>query len=296
MNPLKFMRELAVASHYRRKPGAALRYAYAKWKYFRFRQNDPLQFLNDLGLDLKRSLRGFDSWRPQLERVIASVQSDDGCQGGISLADGIILYGLARALRPEYVIETGVAAGVSTSFLGAALIENGGGRLFSIELPASKTLPAALADGSRYVWQDNGVGWAIPEEIKLGIAGRHHLILQDVRSALPDLLKSIPQVDLFFHDDLHTPDHMMWEYELVWPRLSAEGILVSDDVNYGWLEFCKKLGRTNTALLNVDRLCALRKTETRQTPKTESLAAVENFKLGDPPSPASPIARKGSQP
>ena len=121
MNPLKFIRELARASHYRRKPGAALQYAYAKWQYFRFRQNDPLQFLKGLGVDPWRAMLGFDAWRPRLERVIASVQTDDGRQGGISLADGIILYGLARALRPEYVIETGVAAGVSTSSASCSL-------------------------------------------------------------------------------------------------------------------------------------------------------------------------------
>jgi predicted O-methyltransferase YrrM len=296
MNPLKFMRELAGASHYRSKPGAALRYAYAKWMYFRFRQHDPLQFLSGLGIDPKQSLLGFDTWRPKLEQLVASIRSDDGRQGGIGLADGIILYGLARALRPEYVIETGVAAGVSTSFLGAALIENGGGQLFSIELPASKTLPDALADGSRYIWQDSGVGWAIPEEIKFGLAKRHQLILQDVRTALPYLLKTIPHVDLFFHDDLHTPDHMIWEYEMVWPRLSAGGILVSDDANYGWIEFCKKLGRRNAAFNNVDRLCGLRKTELPAVSALESVSTVKSTQLGEQPTAGTPTAYNGNQP
>jgi len=261
MDPLKFIREVAGASHYRSSPRATLQYAYAKWVYFRHRESSPEKFLEDLGFDATRALRGFETWRAELELVIASVQTGDGCQGGISLTDGKILYGLARALRPEYVVETGVAAGVSTSFLGAALVENGHGEIFSIELPPNETQALALADGSRYTWQERGVGWSIPESIKRVLGERHHLILRDVRLALPEILREIPHVDLFFHDDLHTPDHMLWEYETVWPKLSPGAVLVSDDVNYGWIEFCKRARRDSSAFRNVDRLCALRKSD-----------------------------------
>ncbi len=135
----------------------------------------------------------------------------------------MILYGLARALKPEYVVETGIAAGVSTSFLGAALIENGRGGLFSIELPRVERGQRVLADGSVYSWHGNGVGWAIPHDVRRGLENRHRIILQDVRHALPELLEELPCVDLFFHDDLHTPDHMLWEYEAVWAKLSPRG-------------------------------------------------------------------------
>jgi hypothetical protein len=130
--------------------------------------------------------------------------------------------------------------------------------LFSIELPPSGNL-LAHNDGSVYAWQERGVGWAIPEEIKLALGDRHQLILQDVRRALPELLNALPCVDIFFHDDLHTPDHMLWEYEFVWPKLRPGGVLASDDVNHGWIAFCNSQGRNGTAFNNVDRLCALRK-------------------------------------
>jgi predicted O-methyltransferase YrrM len=64
------------------------------------------------------------------------VRAAPGQQGGIGPEDGRLLYGIVRALRPENVSETGVAAGVSNVFLNAALVENGRGRLFSIELPS----------------------------------------------------------------------------------------------------------------------------------------------------------------
>jgi hypothetical protein len=259
MSLTKFANEVTQAPHYRANPIATLQYAYAKWIFRRFRQASPLKFLQGLGINVDVAMLGFSKWRARLEGVVSAVQNGKDGQGGISFNDGLILYGLTSALRPAYVVETGVAAGVSTCFFGAALIENGTGRLFSIELPADTGGRRTLPDGSSYTWHDRGVGWAIPEEIRGGLGSRHRLILQDVRSALPDLLQRIPRVDIFFHDDMHTPDHMLWEYEMVWPKLSPRGVLVSDDANHGWIKFCVERGRDGTAFHNVDRLCALRK-------------------------------------
>jgi|ERR1035438_8222465 hypothetical protein len=255
----RFAREVSRASHYRRRPLAALRYAYAKWVFRRFRQKSPTKFLHDLGVDVDLAFLGFSTWRSRLERVVSAVRDGRDGQGGISFDDGMVLYGLARALSPDYVVETGIAAGVSTAFFGAALIENGHGRLYSIELPAGATNGRVLEDGSLYTWQEGGVGWAIPGEIRRLLAGRHRIILQDVRSALPELLLELPYVDLFFHDDLHTPDHMLWEYQAAWAKLSPRGVLVSDDVNHGWIRFCDRQGCDGRAFHNIDRLCGLRK-------------------------------------
>jgi Methyltransferase domain len=258
-NLAKFAFEVSRAPHYRVRPIAALRYAYAKWIFRRFRQTSPLRFLQSLGIDVELALLGFGKWRPRLEGVVAEVRDATDGQGGVSFDDGMILYGLARALKPECVVETGIAAGVSTSFFGAAMIENGCGTLFSIELPPAEQNSRALADGSVYSWHGHGVGWAIPGEIRRALEGRHRVILQDVRLALPELLRELPHVNLFFHDDLHTPDHMFWEYQAVWAKLSPRGVLVSDDANHGWIKFCAGQGCDGAALRNVDRLCALRK-------------------------------------
>jgi hypothetical protein len=259
MGLTKFVREVMDAPHYRKKPGATLRYAYAKWVFHRFRQKDPRLFLAGVGIDVDEALDGFEQWRSRLERVVSTVRDASDGQGGISLEDGMVLYGLTRALGPEYVVETGVAAGVSTSFFGAALMDNGHGKLFSIELPPANHQRIRLEDGSIYAWQNHGLGWAMPEEIARSLGDLHELILQDVRTGLPELLRRIPHVDLFFHDDLHTPDHMLWEYALVWPKVRPGGVLVSDDVNHGWIKFCNRQGLNGLAFSNIDRLCALRK-------------------------------------
>jgi hypothetical protein len=266
MHLTRFAQEVSRASHYRRRPMAALRYAYAKWVFRRYRQTSPAKFLQGLGIDVDLAFLGFSKWRSRLEGVVSAVQRANDGQGGISLDDGKILYGLARALKPQDVIETGVAAGVSTSFFGAALVENGRGRLYSIELPPRVGGQRALADGSLYAWQERGVGWAIPDEIRSTLGDRHRVILEDARTALPELLGQLPRVDIFFHDDLHTPDHMYWEYEAVWAKLSPLGVLVSDDANHGWIRFCDEHGLNEKAFHNIDRLCALRKAAHREWP------------------------------
>jgi predicted O-methyltransferase YrrM len=259
MDLIRFFTQELTAPHYRASPLAALRLVYAKWCLRRSRIADPLEFLARMGVDVKIALCGFDRWQPVLEDALTRIQRAGEGQGGIDIKDGVILYGLARATQPEYVIETGVAAGISTSFLSAAMIENGHGQLFSIELPSTGGNEMAMVDGSHYNWQEHGVAWAIPEAIKAGLQGRHTLILKDVREALPQVLAQIPYVNLFFHDDLHTPDHMLWEYETIWPKLCPGGILLSDDANYGWVQFCRKRRFEREALGNVDRLCGVRK-------------------------------------
>jgi hypothetical protein len=85
------------------------------------------------------------------------------------------------------------------------------------------------------------------------------LILDDVRKVLPKLLSDLPHVDVFFHDDLHLPDHMFWEYESVWPRLREGGVLASHDVNMGWIRFCREYNLPGEKLVNLNRLCAAQK-------------------------------------
>jgi hypothetical protein len=256
-----FLKTIATAPYYRKHRLDALRECSAALHFRRHRLYEPATFLAELGIDPPTAFAGYERWRPLLEGAIAAVtQEGNGRQGGCSLEDGMILYGLARALKPQVVIETGVAAGVSTSFLGAAMVENRRGSLYSLELPApAQSTGATHDDGAVFDWPDKGVGWAIPAEIRHRLRDRHLLILEDVRTALPRLLARCPSVDLYFHDDLHTPDHMRWQYELVWPHIAPGGVLASDDANIGWIDFCKRVGLRGRMFANVQRLTAVRK-------------------------------------
>jgi hypothetical protein len=136
----------------------------------RFRVGDPFEFLAKMGIDPQAAMQGFDRRRKILEAAQAGIERGIVEQGGIGWKDGVILFGLARAIQPEYIVDTGVAAGMSTSFLGAALIENGCGRLYSIELPVTATDELYLSDGSHYTWQQRSVGSAMPESIRSELA------------------------------------------------------------------------------------------------------------------------------
>jgi hypothetical protein len=249
-------RELWGSSYYRSRPLAAAQLLYARWRLSRAQPSpaEPVRFLEALGIRSDDAWEGLERWGATLDRVVRLSEREDDAVG-IASTEGKVLYGLVRACRPEYVVETGVATGVSTSFISAALIENGFGRLYSIDLPPGGGVARPHADGSRSPVK--GPGWGIPADIRSAIQGRHEMILEDVRTALPSLLSRLPRVDLFLHDDLHTPDHMLWEYRLVWPHLRTGGVLASDDVNFAWIKFCRDLGMIGD--LNLQRLGVLLK-------------------------------------
>ena len=50
-------------------------------------------------------------------------------------AEATTLYALCRKLKPDVVVETGVASGVSSSYILCALHENEHGQLYSIDVP-----------------------------------------------------------------------------------------------------------------------------------------------------------------
>lgn len=123
-------------------------------------------------------------------------------------------YLACRLIKPKTVVETGVAYGISSAFILAAMEENGRGELHSVDLPP-------LRRGARRFH-----GIAVPEESKR----RWNFHRGSSRRILPSLLRQLGTVDLFLHDSLHTRRNMLFEFEAVWPALRPGGILLADDV------------------------------------------------------------------
>lgn len=143
---------------------------------------------------------------------------------------GEILYVAVRIMKPSLVVETGVAAGLSTTCILAALDRNGQGELHSIDLPDyEKTyFPSLGLDPVAILPKNRAPGFLVPEEL----SARWHLHLGDTRKILPSLLGNLDQIALFLHDSEHTFDTMMFEYDTVWPHLPPGGLLLSDDVDW----------------------------------------------------------------
>lgn len=140
-------------------------------------------------------------------------------------------YALIRELKPDRIIETGTAAGSSTSIMLAALHANNCGELVSIDLPAEK--------GKR------GMGWSLPEGEQAGFLipdeyrRRWNLRVGDAKDLLVPAFRE-KRCDIFIHDSLHEYGHMMWEYVSALLNMETGGIIISDDIveNRGvWWKF-----------------------------------------------------------
>ena len=135
----------------------------------------------------------------------------------------LFLYALCKIIKPKIIVETGVAYGLSTSYILQALYENKSGTLYSID---SEFKP----------WESElMIGSAIPDELKT------HWKFVNGSSAkkLKGVLESVGKIDIFLHDSMHTYKNMIFEFESAWPHIKNNGFLLSDDIleNNSFLEF-----------------------------------------------------------
>jgi hypothetical protein len=144
------------------------------------------------------------------------------------LPEAAELYAIVRAVKPQVMVETGVASGLSSAHILRALDRNGIGTLHSIDLPN-------VQEGS-VLPQGRTSGWIVPASLR----GRWKLQLGDSWVLLPELLGSLERVDVFMHDSDHSYEGMMFEFEQAYPKLTPGGLLLSDDTHLhaAWDDFC----------------------------------------------------------
>ena len=133
---------------------------------------------------------------------------------------------LVRHLNATKVVETGVAHGVTSRFILEALARNGGGHLWSIDLPLP--LNPEL---------HNEIGFAVGDAMQ---KRSWSYIRGSSRQRLPGLLKQTGVIDLFVHDSHHTAENVLFELRLAWQALRPGGAVVVDDIdlNEGFRHFC----------------------------------------------------------
>lgn len=139
----------------------------------------------------------------------------------------VSLYILTRLLKPEKVVETGVAKGASTQAILKAMKDNNFGHLWSIELQVE----GYCTDGQVHMSETTA------EFVSDDLKDRWTLVLGDSKIELPKLLKKIGRVNLFIHDSLHTYEHMLMEFKAALPY---SNIIFSDDIfwNHAFMEAC----------------------------------------------------------
>jgi predicted O-methyltransferase YrrM len=159
--------------------------------------------------------------------------------GGSTSYKEALLYWLTLLMRPKLVVETGVAQGISSTFILAALDINGTGKLISVDLPRrTAVLPFHRGEKRDLVHVREGLdpGWIVPESFR----SRWELRIGRSSEVLPTLGDGTLQ--LFLHDSLHTYENMSFEYEWAWRRLDHGGVLVSDDIgwNHAFRDFMRR--------------------------------------------------------
>ena len=144
--------------------------------------------------------------------------------GDLSL--GRICYSICRLLNPEVVVETGVAYGVTTSYILKALDMNNKGMLYSIDLPP-------LGKNA-----DSFVGYLVPNNLK----SRWILYRGTSKRVLPNLLPILNSVDVFVHDSLHTYWNIRRELKMITPYLSRPSAVIADDIhgNRAFMEWIER--------------------------------------------------------
>ena len=153
---------------------------------------------------------------------------------GIDETSGFFLYLICKILKPEKIVETGVAYGLGSAYILQALHENKKGMLYSID----------------YVfrpWESKSmIGALIPDNLR----DRWKLIYGPSSRKLKNLLVSLGSVDIFFHDSLHTFDNMTFEFNTAWPFIKKDGFLLSDDIagNDAFYNFYSKMNLRSYAL------------------------------------------------
>jgi Methyltransferase domain len=144
--------------------------------------------------------------------------------------------------RPDVVIETGVAHGVTSQIVLEALGRNGRGHLWSIDLPhpldrrLHKETGAAVTDACRERWS---------------------YLEGSSRQRLPALTAETGRVHLFIHDSLHTARNMLFEAEQAASVMAAGAVLLVDDIGShdGFVTFARKHPEFRTIVCpSADRL------------------------------------------
>ena len=157
-----------------------------------------------------------------------------------------LVYALVRFLGLQIVIETGVANGLSTGHILAALAANGSGHLYSIDYPPLDP------------FQRKGIGILVPNRLRF----RWNLRLDDSVRGLRRILRRGIRADLFLHDGEHTYLQMLREFSHIFPSLSPRGILLADDStgNSAFSDFARHMESTEGATWGImGRLGVLRK-------------------------------------
>jgi predicted O-methyltransferase YrrM len=151
-----------------------------------------------------------DTLKTRAAEKLAALDFDLGGGG-----DYRLLYFLARLRSPRVVVETGVAAGYSSTAILTALDAVGDGKLYSSDFPYFR-----LANPERYI------GFLVDEPLRK----RWHLHIEGDEKNLPAICAECGPIDLFHYDSDKYYAGRNRALAMVEPYLADKAIVIIDDI------------------------------------------------------------------
>lgn len=138
---------------------------------------------------------------------------------------GRLCYALTRSLKPDFIVETGVGYGVTSSLILLALEKNNLGRLISIDLHPLSDI------GGEFV------GIAIPDNL------RHRWKLErgSSRRFLKNVISQEAGTGIFVHDSANVYTLQKWEFSAIWEKLIPGGAAVFNNINKKFLRYVQSV-------------------------------------------------------
>ena len=126
-----------------------------------------------------------------------------------------LLYFFARLLKPEVIVETGVAAGFSSLAFLMAIEKNCGGYLYSSDFPYFR-----LPNPEKYI------GYIVDEKYKKN----WNLFIEGDKNNLPIIIENIESIDIFHYDSDKTFDGRDYALSLIEKLLNKKSLIIMDDI------------------------------------------------------------------
>lgn len=169
--------------------------------------------------------------RARGKAVLAEVPVSFGTGGAFAF-----LYWLVRLTKPEIVVETGVAAGWTSTAVLAAMARNDHGHLYSSDFPYFRQ-----ADAERYI------GVLVEQDLR----DRWTLSTAGDAATLPRLAAELPAIDLVHYDSDKSVNGRNFGVPLLHRKVGAGGLVIVDDIaNDGWFRSYVEGGKQTFAVLD----------------------------------------------
>jgi predicted O-methyltransferase YrrM len=153
------------------------------------------------------------------------------------------IYAFIRLYKPNNVVETGVANGVSTFFILSALKKNKKGKLYSIDI--NSNVGSLVTNDLMPYW-------------KLIILYRAN------RNNIEKVLMQAQPIDIFIHDSNHMYYYQKLEYYSAFKYIKKGGYIMTDDADasYAFVDFCNNHRLTPTFIYDMRKVFGVTKLKT----------------------------------